>query len=151
VSLEWRNVVITGVGSSLAVVLATIAYFSISRKGFRFSFSNLLQYQNVELDQNDNEESETLFNDENNSPSEANSESVDYVSDNVDSSKFSSWLICEFERICKLLLPFALTSLYFSINRKNSPCRYSGCCGCCSTGSNSSFKETKGLFRETCS
>jgi len=33
VSLEWRNVVITGVGSSLAVVLATIAYFSISRKG----------------------------------------------------------------------------------------------------------------------
>ncbi|KAL9292711.1 putative S-layer domain-containing protein [Arabidopsis thaliana] len=83
---KWRNVVITGVGSSLAVVLATIAYFSISRKGFRFSFSNLLQYQNVELDQNDNEESETLFNDENNSPSEANSESVDYVSDNVDST-----------------------------------------------------------------
>jgi hypothetical protein len=40
----------------------------------------------VELDQNDNEESETLFNDENNSPSEANSESVDYVSDNVDST-----------------------------------------------------------------
>ncbi|CAH8266714.1 unnamed protein product [Arabidopsis lyrata] len=83
---KWRNVVITGVGSSLAVVLATIAYFSISRKGFRFCFSNPLHYQNVELDQNANEESETLLNDENNSVSEANSDSVDYVSDTVDTA-----------------------------------------------------------------
>lgn len=35
--LEWRNVVITGVGSSLALLLATLAYLSISRKGFSLS------------------------------------------------------------------------------------------------------------------
>ncbi|EOA25706.1 hypothetical protein CARUB_v10019059mg [Capsella rubella] len=80
---KWRNVVITGVGSSLAVVLATIAYFSISRKGFRFCISNPLHYQTVDLDQSENEESETLFDDE---TSEANSESVDYVSDTVDTT-----------------------------------------------------------------
>ncbi|XP_010514186.1 PREDICTED: uncharacterized protein LOC104790182 [Camelina sativa] len=83
---KWRNVVITGVGSSLAVVLATIAYFSISRKGFRFSISNPMHYQSVDLDQSENEESETLFNDESNPASEANSEGVDYVSDTVDTT-----------------------------------------------------------------
>ncbi|ESQ32921.1 hypothetical protein EUTSA_v10003928mg [Eutrema salsugineum] len=82
---KWRNVVITGVGSSLAVLLATIAYFSISRKGFRLCFSNPLHY--VDLDQNENEESErttSLLTDEKNSASEAISESVDDASDTVD-------------------------------------------------------------------
>lgn len=69
--------------------------FVVSLTGFRFCFSNPLHYQNVELDQNANEESETLFSDENNSVSEANSDSVDYVSDTVDTSKFSSWIICD--------------------------------------------------------
>ncbi|KFK35068.1 hypothetical protein AALP_AA5G231200 [Arabis alpina] len=81
---KWRNVVITGVGSSLAVVLATVAYFSISRKGFRLWFSNPLHYQN------ESEESEIttslLTDDDKNSDAEANFESIDYVSDTVDIS-----------------------------------------------------------------
>ncbi|KAL1189648.1 hypothetical protein V5N11_006101 [Cardamine amara subsp. amara] len=84
---KWRSVVISGVGSSLAIVLATIAYFSISRKGFRFCFSKPLHCLSVGLDQNENQEIErttSLFTDENNSASEANSETVDYVSDSVD-------------------------------------------------------------------
>ncbi|CAA7049829.1 unnamed protein product [Microthlaspi erraticum] len=84
---KWRNVVITGVGSSLAVLFATVAYFSISKKGFRFS--NPLHYISVDSDQNENEESETttsLFTDEKISASEADSESVDYVSDTVDTT-----------------------------------------------------------------
>ncbi|CAH2045512.1 unnamed protein product [Thlaspi arvense] len=77
---KWRNVVITGVGSSLAVLLATIAYFSISKKGFRLCFSNPLHYyDNVDLDQKEHEESERTT-DEKTSASE---ESVDYVSDTV--------------------------------------------------------------------
>lgn len=35
-----RTIVIGGIGSSLAVLLATVAYFLISRKGFRFQFSS---------------------------------------------------------------------------------------------------------------
>lgn len=64
--------------------------------GFRFCFSNPLHCLSVGLDQNEDEESErttSLFTDENNSASEANSESFDYVSDTVDSSKFSFWSI----------------------------------------------------------
>lgn len=47
----------------------------------------------MDLNQNENEESQTLFNDENNSASEANSERIDYVSDTVDTSTFSFWSI----------------------------------------------------------
>lgn len=80
-SKKWRNVVITGVGSSLALLLATLAYFSVSRKGFRFSFSNPLHSSSVDLNQNENEESV-----EKTSASESDTEGVDYVSDTVDTS-----------------------------------------------------------------
>uniref|UniRef100_A0A1J3JKH5 SLH domain-containing protein n=1 Tax=Noccaea caerulescens TaxID=107243 RepID=A0A1J3JKH5_NOCCA len=88
---KWRNVVITGVGSSLAVLFATVAYFSISKKGFRFS--NPLRYISVDSDQNEKEESEpttSLITDEKLSASEANTESVDYVSDTVDTTTAST-------------------------------------------------------------
>ncbi|CAN8266531.1 unnamed protein product [Cochlearia groenlandica] len=86
---KWRKVLITGVGSSLAVVLATIAYFSISRKGFKLCFSYPLHCLSVGLDQSENQESErtaSLFTDDEDYDSEAISESVDYVSDSVDTS-----------------------------------------------------------------
>ncbi|CAH8383452.1 unnamed protein product [Eruca vesicaria subsp. sativa] len=77
---KWRKVVITGVGSSLALLLATLAYFSISRKGFRLSFSKPLHSSSVVLDQNEDGESVEMTSA---SVSEDN-EGVDYVSDAVD-------------------------------------------------------------------
>ncbi|KAJ0252899.1 SLH domain protein [Hirschfeldia incana] len=79
---KWRNIVITGVGSSLALLLATLAYFSVSRKGFRLYFSNPLHSSSVDLNQNENEESV----DDKTYASEADTEGVDYVSDTVDTS-----------------------------------------------------------------
>ncbi|CAF1739680.1 unnamed protein product [Brassica oleracea var. botrytis] len=80
---KWRNVVITGVGSSLALLLATLAYFSVSRKGFRFCFSNPLHCSSVDLNQNENETEESV---QKTSASESVTEGVDYVSDTVDTS-----------------------------------------------------------------
>ncbi|KAF8100881.1 hypothetical protein N665_0214s0041 [Sinapis alba] len=74
---KWRNVVITGVGSSLALLLATLAYFSISRKGT--TFSNPLTVEESEV-------TTSLLTGEKTSASESDSEGVDYVSEPVDTS-----------------------------------------------------------------
>lgn len=120
---------ITGVGSSsLAVLFATVAYFSISKKGLKhslssliskfkalkpvvsltgFRFSNPLHYISVDSDQNEKEESEPTT-DEKIAASEANSESVDYVSDTVDTRTGTS----SFWSILKHVLKNSCTCCY---------------------------------------
>lgn len=82
---KWRNVVITGVGSSLALLLATLAYLSISRKGFWSRLSNNPLHCSS-ADSNENEES--VVDDDKTCASESDTEGgVDYdVSDTVDTS-----------------------------------------------------------------
>ncbi|KAG2301982.1 hypothetical protein Bca4012_060318 [Brassica carinata] len=72
-SKSKKKWLITGVGSSLALLLATLAYISISRKGFRLRFSNPSTVEESEV-------TASLLT----SASESDSEGIDYVSDTVD-------------------------------------------------------------------
>lgn len=74
-----RTIVIGGIGCSLAVFLATVAYFLISRKGFRFQFSSPIHALHgvlswTETRENEREREDSILADEKRMVSEAGSE-----------------------------------------------------------------------------
>lgn len=80
-SKSKKKWLITGVGSSLALLLATLAYFSVSRKGFRLSFSNP---STVEVEES--EVTTSLLTGEKTTSESVSEGVVDYVSDTVDNT-----------------------------------------------------------------
>ncbi|XP_010556389.1 PREDICTED: uncharacterized protein LOC104825717 [Tarenaya hassleriana] len=85
---EFRKIVIGGVGTSLAVLLATVAYFTVSGKGFRLGFRSSLRSLCVDWVRNGSEMSKNSSSpgtDEKNFVCKTSQEDIDKTCDTVSS------------------------------------------------------------------